>query len=149
MSYGITSNTFNNNKEWTKYLTINKKVGFGIWSPKEEMPKFQNLRYPNDLTRQGWGHHPMINSSFQIPVNLGFVFNKFIIHLSETEYFFSNFLPISEDWKKGKTLTENVGLDIRDFPHNYEKELYFVMICATYVASFLLWDLSATKTLRK
>ncbi len=136
-SYDITSDTFLNNKEWTKYLTINKKVGFGIWSPKEEIPKFQNLRYPNDPTRQGWGNHPIIDSSFQTPVNLGSVLNKFRIHLSVTEYFFSNFPPISEDWKKGKTLNENVGLDIRDFPHDYEKEPYFAMICATYVASFL------------
>ncbi len=136
-SFDITSDTFLNNKEWTKYLTINKKVGFGIWSQKEEIPKFQNLRYPNDPTRQRWGHHPIIDSSFQTPVNLGFVLNKFRIHLSETEYFFSNFPPISEDWKKGKTLNENVGLDIRDFPHDYEKEPYFAMICTTYVASFL------------
>ncbi len=62
------------------------------------------------------GHHPIIDRSFQTPVNLGFVLNKFRIHLSETEYFLSNFPPISEDWKKGKTLNENVGLDIRDFP---------------------------------
>ena len=136
-SYDITSDTFLNNKEWTKYLTINKKVGFGIWSPKEEIPKFQNLRYPNDPTRQGGGHHPIIDSSFQTPVNLGFVLNKFRVHLSETEYFLSNFPPISEDWKKRRTLNENVGLDIRDFPHDYEKEPYFAMICATYVASFL------------
>ena len=70
-------------------------------------------------------------------MNLGFVLHKFRIHLSETEYYLSNFPPVSEDWKKGKTLNENVGLDIRDFPHDYEKEPYFAMICATYVASFL------------
>ena len=29
-SYDITSNTFLNNKQWTRYLTINKKVRFGI-----------------------------------------------------------------------------------------------------------------------
>ena len=46
-SYDITSDIFKNNKKWTKYLTINKKIGFGIWSPKDELPKFQNLRYPN------------------------------------------------------------------------------------------------------
>ena len=43
--YDITSDTFLNNKEWTKYLTVNKKVGFRIWSLKDEIPKFQNLRY--------------------------------------------------------------------------------------------------------
>ena len=137
VSYGITSDTFVNNKQWTKYLTINKKVGFGILLLKDEIPKFQNLRYPNDPTRQGWGHHPIIDSSFQTSVNLGFVLNKFRIHLSETEYFLSNFPPISKDWKRGKTLNENVGLDIRKFLHNHEKEPYFMMICATYVASFL------------
>ena len=73
----------------------------------------------------------------QTPVNLGFVLNKFRIRLSKTEYFVSNFPPVSEDWKKGKTLNEKVGLDIRDFPHEFEKEPYFAMICATYVASFL------------
>ncbi len=131
ISYDITYDTFLNNKEWTKYLTVNKKVGFGIWSLKDEIPEFQHLRYPNDPTRQGWGHHPIIDSSFQTPVNLGFV------HLSQTEYFLSNFPPISDDWKKDKTINENVGLDIRKFPHDYEKEPYFAMICATYVASFL------------
>ena len=29
-SYDITSDTFLSNQEWTKYLTINRKVGFGI-----------------------------------------------------------------------------------------------------------------------
>ena len=53
ISYDITSDTFKNNTEWTKYLTINKKVGFGIWSLKDEIPKFQHLRHPNDPTRQG------------------------------------------------------------------------------------------------
>ena len=110
-----------NNKEWTKYLTINKKVGFRIWSLKEKIQKFQNLRYPNDQT----------------PVSLGFVLNMFRIHLSETEYFLSNFPLISEDWKKGKTLNKNVGLDIRKFPQDYEKEPYFAMICVTYITSFL------------
>ncbi len=137
ISYDITSDTFLNNKEWIKYLTIKKKVGFGIWSPNKEILEFQNTRYPSDPTRRGWGHHPFIDSSFQTPVNLGFVLHKFRIYFSETEYFLSNFPPISEDWKKGKTLNENVGLDIRKLPHDYEKEPYFAMICATYVASLL------------
>ncbi len=72
-SFDITSDTFLNNKEWTKYLTINKKVEFGIWSLKDEILKFQNLRYPNHPTRQGWAHHPIIDNSFQTPVSLGFV----------------------------------------------------------------------------
>ena len=113
----------------------------------DEIPNFQQKdrirnmvtkgRNPNDPTRPGWGHHPIIDSSFQTPVNLGFVLNKFRIHLSKTEYFLSNFPPISEDWKKGRTLNEKVGLDIRDVPHDYKKELYFAMICATYIASCL------------
>ncbi len=31
-SFDITSDTFLNNKKWTKYLTSNKERGFGIWS---------------------------------------------------------------------------------------------------------------------
>ncbi len=39
-SYDITSETFKNNKEWTKYLTIStKKIGFGIWSRNPEIPE--------------------------------------------------------------------------------------------------------------
>ena len=30
-SFDITSDTFLNNKKWTKYLTSNKERGFGIW----------------------------------------------------------------------------------------------------------------------
>ncbi len=30
-SFDITSDTFLNNKTWTKYLTSNKDKGFGIW----------------------------------------------------------------------------------------------------------------------
>ena len=93
-SYDITSDTFKNDKEWTKYLTINKKIGFRIWSLKDEIPKFQHLRHPNDPIGQGWGHHPIIDSSFQTPADLKYVLNKFRIHLSETEYFVSNFPPI-------------------------------------------------------
>ncbi len=90
-SYDITSDTFKNDKEWTKYLTINKKIG--IWSLKDEISKVQKLRHANDPTRQGWGHHPIIDSSFQTPADLKYVLNKFRIHLSETEYFVSNFPP--------------------------------------------------------
>ena len=130
-SFDITSNSFKTNKAWTKYLTSNKDRGFGIWFANGTVPKFQNTRFPNDPTRQGWGHHPIIDSTFQKPVSLGYTLNKFKIYVTDTEYFLSNFPAVSEDWQKGKTINEVAGLDIRKRPFDYEKEPYFTMLCVT------------------
>ncbi len=95
----IKSDTFLNNKTWTKYLTINKDKaeaeakekaelkanseakakdqGFGIWYANGTVPKFQNTRFPNNPARQQLGKHPYIDSTFQKPVNLGYALNKF------------------------------------------------------------------------
>ncbi len=142
-SFDITSDTFLNNKKWTKYLTSNKgkekgdDKGFGIWYANGTVPKFQNTRFPNNPTRQQWEKHPIIDSTFQKPVNLGYALNNFKIYVTNTEYFVSNFPSISADWKEGKTVNEVTGLDIRKRPFNYKNEPYFAMICATYVATFL------------
>ena len=136
-SFDITSDTFLNNKKWTKYLTSNKDKGFGIWFADGTVPKFQNTRFPNDPTRQGWEKHPLIDSTFQRPVSLGFPLNKFKIYITSTEYFVSNFPAVSEDWQEGKTINEVAGLDIRKRPFDYKNEPYFAMLCATYIASFL------------
>ena len=136
-SFDITSDTFLNNKTWKKYLTSNKERGFGIWFADGTVPKFQNTRFPNNPTRQEWGKHPFIDSTFQKPVNLGYALNKFKIYVTNTEYFVSNFPDISADWKEGKTINEVTGLDIRKRPFDYKNEPYFAMLCATYVATFL------------
>ncbi len=128
---------FYDSPEWTKYLTRYKDRGFGIWFADGVVPKFQNTRFPNNPTRQQWGKHPYIDSTFQKPVNLGYALNKFEIYVTNTEYFISNFPSVSADWKEGKTINEVTGLDIRKRPFDYKNEPYFTMICATYVASFL------------
>ncbi len=128
---------FYDSPEWTKYLTSYKERGFGIWFADGVVPKFQNTRFPNNPTRQQWGKHPYIDSTFQKPVNLGYALNKFEIYVTNTEYFISDFPSVSADWKEGKTINEVIGLDIRKRPFDYKNEPYFTMICATYVASFL------------
>ncbi len=133
----IESDTYQRTPTWTKYLTSYKERGFGIWFADGTVPKFQNTRFPNDPTRQGWGKHPIINSTFQKPVSLGYALNKFKIYFTNTEYFVSNFPAVSEDWKEGKTIDEVAGLDIRERPFDYKDEPYFTMLCATYVATFL------------
>ena len=158
-SFDITSDTFLNNKEWVKYLRSKRSEveakakakakadaeekerirdkGFGIWYANGAVPKFQNTRFPNNPTRQQWGKHPYIDSTFQKPVDLGYALNKFKIYVTNTEYFISDFPSVSADWKEGKTINEVTGLDIRKRPFNYKNEPNFTMICATYVASFL------------
>ncbi len=133
----IESDTYQRTPTWTKYLTSYKERGFGIWFADGTVPKFQNTRFPNNPTRQEWGKHPIIDSTFQKPVSLGYTLNKFKIYVTDTEYFVSNFPAVSEDWQEGKTINEVAGLDIRKRPFDYENEPYFTMLCATYVASFL------------
>ena len=133
----IESDTYQRTSTWTKFLTSYKERGFGIFFTDGTVPEFQNTRFPNDPTRQGWGKHPIIDSTFQKPVDLGYVINKFKIYVTNTEYFMSNFPPISADWKEGKTINEVAGLDIRKRAFDYKNESYFTMLCATYVATFL------------
>ncbi len=118
----IESDTYQRTPTWTKYLTSYKERGFGIWFADGTVPKFQNTRFPNDPTRQGWGKHPIIDSTFQKPVSLGYALNKFKIYVTNTEYFVSNFPAVSEDWKEGKTIDEVAGLDIRKRPFDYKDE---------------------------
>ncbi len=136
-SFDITSDTFLNNAKWMKYLKSKKDRGFGIWYANGVVPKFQNTRFPNNPTRQGWGKHPYIDSAFQKPVDLGYTLNKFKIYITDTEYFVPNFPAVSEDWQKGKTINEVTGLDIKKRSFDYKNDPYFTMLCATYVASFL------------
>ena len=133
----IESDTYQRTSTWTNYLTSYKERGFGIFFADGTVPKFQNTRLPNSPTRQQWGKHPITDSTFQKPVDLGFALNKFKIYVTNTEYFVSNFPAVSEDWQKGKTINEVAGLDIRKRPFDYKNDSYSAMICATYVATFL------------
>ena len=54
-SYDITSKTFLKNKDYVKYLKIKKWPK--IWEYGGNVPSFDNLRYPKDPERKGWGHH--------------------------------------------------------------------------------------------
>ncbi len=101
----IESRVFYDSPEWTKYLTSYKDRGFGIWFADGTVPNFQNTRFPNNPTRQMWGKHPIIDSTFQKPVDLGYALNKFKIYITNTEYFMSNFPAVSEDWQEGNPLT--------------------------------------------
>ena len=165
LSYDIRSKTFLNNPDWTKYLYVNittnkeiadswkkikkdspktsgvvltpstkippkKKGWLKMWLLQDRIPLFSHLRRPNNPQR----HNEVI---FQAPMNLGYNFNMFNIHVSETESFVSNFPPIRASWEKGRTLNEVVGASIAKVPLDYIKEPYFAMICAAYVASFL------------
>ncbi len=133
----IESDTYQRTSTWTKFLTSYKERGFGIFFTDGTVPEFQNTRFPNDPTRQGWGKHPIIDSTFQKPVDLGYVTNKFKIYVTNTEYFMTDLFFPPEDWKEGKTINEVAGLDIRKRPFDYKNESYFTMLCATYVATFL------------
>ena len=50
-SYDITSGTFLNNKDFVKYLTINKWPEF--WSSGGTTPSLTNLRYPSNPKGKG------------------------------------------------------------------------------------------------
>ena len=165
LSYDIRSKTFLSNPDWTKYLYVNittnkeiadswkkikkdipktpgavltpstkippkKKGWLKMWLLQDRIPLFSHLRRPNNPQR----HNEVI---FQAPINLGYSFNMFNIHVSETKSFISNFPPIRASWEKGRTLNEVVGTSIAKVPLDYIKEPYFAMICAAYVASFL------------
>ena len=134
-SYDITSNTLLNNKDFVKYLTINKWPE--IWSCGGTTPSFTNPRHPSNPKRKGWGHHEVIDSKFQKPASLGYLVNKFKVYVNNKEYFMSNFKPLEASWSKGKVINEMTVDDIRKAGFDYKTEPYFAMIAAAYVTTFL------------
>ncbi len=69
-SFDITSDTFLNNKTWTKYLTYNKDKGFGIWYADGTGQPFKKNTTTKDI-------------------------NKFKAYVTKDKYFESNLLPLS------------------------------------------------------
>ncbi len=57
-SFDITSDTFLNNKKWTKYLTSNKDKEFGIWFTDGTVQPYKKNTTMKDINKLT--HHPPI-----------------------------------------------------------------------------------------
>ena len=121
-SYDITSETFLNNKDLVKYLTINKWPK--IWSADGSVPKFCHIRYPSNPFREDFGHHKVIDVKFQKPVGLDYNPTKFKIYVNNNDFFMSNFESIKARWSTGKKLDENLE-DITEVKFKYKSERIF------------------------
>ena len=107
-----------------------------IWAPGGKVPKFEHLIHPSKARRKGWGHHEIIDTSFQKFVNLNEQLHNFMVYVNDKEYFMSKLPSITVRWSTGKERNQDLP-DIRDVKFDYKKEPYFAMISGMYIASFL------------
>ena len=73
-SFDITSDTFLNNKTWTKYLTSNKDKGFGIWYANGTVQPYEINTTMKDI-------------------------DKFKVYVTDTQYFEASLTPFSPHHK--------------------------------------------------
>ena len=100
------------------------------WNIGGTIPKFTNLQYPHATPKSH-------DSRFQKLINISL--ENFAIYVTETDYFMSNFPPITADWlqdlKENKQVINVDNYSIR--VAKMENSNYFNMLLATYIATFL------------
>ena len=101
-----------------------------IWNIAGTIPKFTNLQYPHATPKSH-------DTRFQTPTNISL--ENFAIYVTETDYFMSNFTPITADWlqdlKENKQVINVDNYNIR--VAKMENSNYFNMLLETYITTFL------------